>query len=118
MLMAVLWASPQSIEYLCSMSGERRTACCCGPDDEHAEEAGAKVEPPSCCDVERTPANASPALAPTHDDADRIATAPAFSQEYEHGGAYTAPELIPTLARGPPRAVGPPPYLRNGRFLI
>lgn len=117
-LMAVLWASPESIAYLCSMSGERRATCCCGPDTEHSEQAGAEVERASCCEVERTPAIASPALAPALDDSVHVATAFVCHQEHEHGGARAAPEFVPTLARGPPQAVGPPPYLRNCRFLI
>lgn len=117
-LMAVLWASPQSIEYLCSMSGERRATCCCGPDSDHAETTEVQLERQGCCEIERSHANVSPALAPTPDDADQVATAFGLSGEYEHDGGCTAPEFVPTLARGPPQAIGPPAYLRNCRFLI
>jgi len=117
-LMVVLWVSPESVAYLCSMSGERGTTCCCGPDAEHAEQSEDEVERPSCCKVERTPANASPALAPALDDADYVATALACRQIDEHLGARAAPEFVPRFARGPPHALGPPPYLRNCRFLI
>ena len=117
-LLAMLWVSPESIAYLCSMDGEKRAKCCCAPDGEHAERSQHQVERATCCEVECTSANVSPAISPTIDDTSRLATAVAWTPTHELGGAVAARDFVPTLARGPPQAVGPPPYLRNCRFLI
>ena len=117
-LVAVMWASPQSIEFLCSMTGQRGSTCCCGPHEKRAEAAGARVKRPSCCEVERTPASVSPALAATSDNGDDLAVAPGAGLRTDHSELCSAPELISTLPRGPPQAIGQPSYLRNCRFLI
>lgn len=118
LLVAILWVSPESIAYLCSMDGQKRSACCCAPDGEHAGRSHDEVERAACCEIERTPANVSPAVSPTTDDTNYLATASAWTPTRELGGPFTARDFIPTLARGPPQSIGPPPYLRNCRFLI
>lgn len=116
-LVAVLWASPRGVEYLCSMDNQRRATCCCTPDGEHADRDHGRIERADCCEVKRD-ATVSPAVSPSgHDEAVQLAS---VSQAL---GAHCDPlapsaDVVPASARGPPHAVGPPPYLRNCRLLI
>jgi hypothetical protein len=116
-LMAVVWVSPMSVAYLCSMDGGRRATCCCAPDQEHAEPRHSEVERRDCCEVERTPGNMPSAVTPAGDDEHRqVATISWLVAQAD--GSFSAATFVPRLPRGPPQAIGPPPYLRNCRFLI
>ncbi len=117
-LVAALWVSPESIAYLCSMDGQTRAKCCCAPEGEHAEQVQDEVERATCCTVERSTASVSPAVVGNPaDQGIQLATA-SWDLAHEHDAAFSATEFVPALARGPPRAGGPPPYLRHCRFLI
>lgn len=117
-LMAVLWASPLSVAYLCSMDGERRAGCCCAPDGEDAECDDSKVQRQACCEVERSPANVASAVAPWADDAGLHLASQVWTRERGMAGGHAGTDFVPTLARGPPLGIGPPPYLRNCRLVI
>lgn len=118
LLVAVLWVAPQSVAYLCSMDGQRRAECCCAPDKEHAKQADSEVRRSRCCEVERGTASVSPGVSRVsrivadHVASVRLETPP------EVGDSLSQLGLVPALARGPPTFHGPPPFLRNCRFLI
>jgi hypothetical protein len=116
-LMAIVWVSPTSLAYLCSMDGQLHAACCCTPDGEQAESADTEVQREECCQVQRAATHAPPAVAAPDDDERRVVARLAWS-DAEAGALPSATDLVPKLARGPPSAIGPPAYLRHCRFLI
>lgn len=118
LLVAALWANPQGIAYLCSMSGERGPTCCCGPETPDPDRIEAELERRDCCVAERTQSSVPAATADvTEDQAPQIAgLAPKPTTEVESVPRLV--HLVAALARGPPQAIGPPPYLRNRSLLI
>lgn len=117
-LIAVLWASPRGLVYLCSMDGQRHAKCCCAPRGEEADSDHDRVERTACCDVERDTTNVSPAVAPSSQDDDRHLASASWTVGLDTDRMASSVDLVPALARGPPRAEGAPPYLRHCRFLI
>lgn len=91
------------------------------PAGEPAHDASlrhSEVEREDCCEVERSPSNVSPAVAPPTDDGDTHIASVGWVPTPDVGGALAGTTLALALARGPPQAIGPPTYLRNCHFLI
>ena len=119
LFVAVAWGSPASVEYLCSMSGERGTSCCCGPETEESDE-GETAQRPSCCETRAIAAQTPHATSPESElpslgaPEDAPLTSPAARQVFSprspvHEG----------LARGPPPAhCASRTYLRHRTLLI
>jgi hypothetical protein len=78
----------------------------------------AEVERATCCEVQRSKASVSTAVVGSPADQGVQLAAASCHLTHEHDAAFSATEFVPPLARGPPRASGPPPYLRHCRFLI
>lgn len=121
LVLAVLtgWVSPRVVSYLCSMGdGTARRECCCGPDEEAARLAGGPaIERASCCEVRSESAVVSLAVAPELDRVviDSATPSSAFFRDDEVVRGLRTPQATP---RGPPRGVGPPPWLLHRALLI
>lgn len=116
LVLAVLWASPRGVAYLCSMDGARHATCCCAPKGDAAEHDQRQIERAACCEIDRDGASAAPGLVAAQDEDVPLAPSSRAPSTDDDPPAASV-DSVAGLARGPPR-VGPPPYLRNRRLLI
>lgn len=120
LILALACGTSSSFAYLCSMDGQLHAERCCSDARGHVgEPSGAKVTPRECCEAQRYEASAPPA---THDrDKQRLSAsflALATPPRLEPRGPSLLTWRLPTDARGPPAALGPPLFIRNCSYLL
>lgn len=107
--------------YLCLMSGQVRSECCCKRAATKDKGGGARIERADrCCEVHVTDGTRLPATARDglSNDSAALPLLAILSVAMEVVPARAQESVLPFSARGPPRRTGPPLFISNCSLLI
>lgn len=105
-----------NVSYLCRMTGQVSSDCCCAGDQHAAPPSGAQVEREECCQLLKSPAHAASSM--PREVAQNVPPAAPLALVWLKPRSVASRVAHVTREDRPPPALGPPRFLRHCAFLI
>src|SRR5689334_20635144 len=103
-----------NVSYLCRMTGQVSSDCCCASDQSAAAPSGAQLEREECCQLLKSPAQAASSM--PRDVTQNVPAAQPLELVWLTPRSVVARVAHATREDRPPPALGPPRFLWNCAF--